>query len=493
VRTHYSADYIRSLMPKLVDRTAEVAALRSLAKRNAPALALLYGRRRVGKTFLLDHAWPKSQRVFYFLAADTTSDQNRVELIHELARWSRTQIDPDNYRSWRNVFRLFVDMADQHSLVVVLDEFQYLMGTGDDVVSHLVAVWDRELKDKPLTLVLSGSQVGMMERLERGNGPLYGRPNWVARLHPFDYRDAARTMPKRSHRDAAVLYGVFGGTPRYLATIHPADTIAARVMESMLSPHGDVHTQLANLIEQEKGIRDPAEYRAVLAAVAAGRTLTDEIAHAAGLGDRPHVVQRALHVLEGLELVERERNFGAAERTPWRTKIADNAVRFWYRFVSANRSRLERGKVIEVWNAVVAPSLDTYMGKVFERMARDAYTRFHDVWKLPADSVWARWEGQDRNRRNIELDVVASLDDGRMLLGEVKWSSRPFGPELHSKIMRDVEDLAHSGQKWAHDSLRADAAVYIYFSAGGFTKAFSDLAKHDSRIRLVSLREMYRG
>ena len=88
-----------------------------------------------GKTFLLDHAWPKSQRVFYFLAA---------------------------------------------------------------------------------------------ERVERGDGPSYGRPNWVARLQPFDYRGAARMMPRKSPRDAATFFGVFGGTPRYLATVEARDTIAGR-------------------------------------------------------------------------------------------------------------------------------------------------------------------------------------------------------------------------------------------------------------------------
>ena len=144
-----------SSMVALIDRTAEVAALRALTKRRKPALALLYGRRRVGKTFLLDHVWPKSQRVFYFLAADTTADQNRVELLQELARWAARPLDPNDYRSWHNVFRLFVDLAEHESLVVILDEFPYLMGTGDDVVSHLVAVWDRELKNKPLTLVLT--------------------------------------------------------------------------------------------------------------------------------------------------------------------------------------------------------------------------------------------------------------------------------------------------------------------------------------------------
>lgn len=478
-------------MPKLIDRTSEVAALRALTKRRKPALALLYGRRRVGKTFLLDHAWPKEQRVFYFLAADTTPDQNRIELLDELSRWSSRQLDPNDYRSWRNVFRLFVDLTEQGSLVVVLDEFQYLMGTGDDIVSHLVAVWDRELKDRPLTLVLSGSQVATMERLERGDGPLYGRPDWVGKLRPFDYRDAARMIPRRTLRDAATLFGIFGGTPRYLAVIEPRDTIASRTMSSMLSTTGAVHIQLANLIEQEKGIRDTAEYRAVLTAVAAGWTLTDEIANAAGLGGRLHVVQRALQILEDLGLVERERNFSASERTPWRARICDNAVSFWHRFVLPNRSRLERGKVSDVWKTSVAPALDTYMGKVFEGMARQAYTRYHEDWDLPGDQAWARWEGQDRNRRSIELDIVASLGDGRTLLGEIKWSSKPVGPELHSQLLRNIEDLANSGQKWAHDAVRPDGALYIYYSAAGFTDGFDSVARKDSRVRLITLQDMY--
>jgi len=185
---------------------------------------------------------------------------------------------------------------------------------------------------------------------------------------------------------------------------------------------------------------------------------------------------------------------GAASvrRTPWRTRICDNAVRFWHRFVLPNRSRLERGKVTDVWKSSVAPTLDTYMGKTFESMARQAYTRYHEDWRLPGDSAWSRWEGQDRNRRSIELDIVASLDDGCTLLGEIKWSSRPVGPELHAQLLRNVEDLANSGHKWAHDASQPDAARYIYYSAAGFSEAFEGLARQDSRVRLVDLPDMFK-
>lgn len=74
-------------------------------------------------------------------------------------------------------------------------------------------------------------------------------------------------------------------------------------------------------------------------------------------------------------------------------------------------------------------------------MARQAYTRYHEEWKLPGDSTWSRWEGQDRNRRSIELDIVASLDDERTLVGGIRWSSRPVGPELHWVICTEPDEM----------------------------------------------------
>lgn len=476
-----------------INRERELRELRALVDRRQPGLGLLYGRRRVGKTYLLDHAF-KEIRSFYFLAGETTAERNRIELLREIAPQlaNSADADPGLFPSWRHVFRLFADLAENEPFVVILDEFQNLLNKEEDLASHLMAVWDREIRDRPLVIVACGSEVGTMRELESGAGPLYGRWNWVAKLRPFDHVDAGAMLPDLSLRDRALAFGMVGGTPRYLRALRSKTALSERIIHTVLSPRGETHVQLERIIEQEQGIRERAEYRAVLTAIAEGHTLIAEITASTGLQDRVHVVRRALDVLEGLGLIWRERNFGAAPKAPFRHRIADNGLRFWYRFAYPHRSRLELEEERHVWREFVNPQLDAYMGKVFEGMSRDAFNRFHRDWRLPAARHWARWEGRDRNRRSIELDIVAELDDQRVLTGEVKWSSRPIAARVHFELVRDLEDLASSGQGWAKDALAEErSGGHVYFSAAGFSDDFQELAMRRPTIRLIDLRSMY--
>jgi AAA+ ATPase superfamily predicted ATPase len=115
-------------MNPIIDREKEQQELRELLQSQAPQLALLYGRRRVGKTHLLTHVWPAEQ-TFYWTASATTSLQNREQLVRDISLWSGEPLEPKDYPTWRTVFRLLLDLRTSESVAIVLDEFQYL---GDD-------------------------------------------------------------------------------------------------------------------------------------------------------------------------------------------------------------------------------------------------------------------------------------------------------------------------------------------------------------------------
>ncbi|HLY66334.1 MAG TPA: ATP-binding protein [Chloroflexota bacterium] len=479
---------------ELIDRELEAEELGHIAASRKPQLVLLYGRRRIGKTFLLDHIWTRDQ-AFYFLAADTTGQLNRQDLLRELSAWSGRSLRLEDFPTWRTVFRQLVEIARERPLVVILDEFQYLLGDEDDPASQLNAVWDREVRGAPITFVLCGSAVSTMEALNGAKAPLYGRITWAGQLRAFDYFDAA-TMVRttaRSSRELATLYGVFGGVPRYLAAVEAKDSLRSAVIRGILSPRGEVHLQLLTIIEQERGIRTPAEYRAVLSAIAKGNTLLNDIALAAGMAGRQREVRRILEVLQQLELIYGERNFAAYRTAPYRFRIADNALRFWYRFVEPNRSRLVRSAPAEVWSSLIRPYLNDYMGPLFETICRQGYLRFYQAWQLPLPvGEIGRWEGLDRQRQSVELDFVARVEGNRMLTGEIKWRTQAMAAREHYGVLDKLSRLAQSGHGWAADALSPNrSAGYIHFCAGGFGSDLLALAQSDSRIHLISLQELF--
>ena len=480
------------MTPPIINREAELDRLHALADSGGHALALVTGRRRVGKTYLLANGWG-GRAVFFFTASKTTPELNRRQLVEAVAAWSGDDVRAEDYPTWRTVFRLLLGLRAPAPLVVVLDEFQYL---GDDeasaveVASELNAVWEAPRPERPFLMVLSGSAVGTMGALASGGGPLYGRFRWQGELRPFGYWHAAELAGVKDLRERALVYGVFGGTPRYLADVDPGQSVAENATRLLLDPGGEVRLLVETALEQEEGLRDVAKYRAILHAVAGGQTKRNEIAARAGL-PVDGALRDKLDRLVDLGYLETRRNVDARPNAAARYGVADAAFRFYARFVESNRSRLERLPAARVWVESVAPLLDVYMGHEFERVAVEAYDRRAADLGLPTVAEWGRWEGTDRDRRAVEVDVVAPLVGGGVLTGEVKWNREPVGVAVHTGHLDKLRRMAEAGRAWAHEALGPDGVLF-YVSASGFANGFRERAAADGhRVVCWSLEDLY--
>ncbi|MEX2534494.1 MAG: ATP-binding protein [Trueperaceae bacterium] len=477
----------------IVDRKEELRELRHLLDPGEPRLALLTGRRRIGKTFLLANAW-SSRGAFLFTAARTSPELNRRQLLTDLANWSGEPLDVEDYPTWRSVFNLLLETRAPEPTVLVIDEFQYLANdeTGlAEVASELNAAWERRRAKRPLLLVLSGSAVTTMEALAGGGAPLYGRFHWQHRLEPFNYWNTAQMTPFPSLRDRAQTYGVFGGTPRFLAVVDVEQAFAENVVRLMLSPRGEVRQLVETALDQEEGLRDVSSYKAIMRSVAAGQTLRNEIAQRAGLTNDSGLRAKLDRLVE-LGYLEARRNVDAKANEPFRYRIADPAFRFHQRFVEPNLSLLERVDPHEVWSSAVEAKLPLFMGLEFERIAVQAYDRLRGTKGLPIVKEWGRWEGRDRAGRSLEVDLVAPLVGGGMLTGAVKWGQEPVSIGLHYEHLEMLERAAHAGRGWAHEALSGKSVLY-YLAAGGFEDGFEGQARRSGqRVICWDLEDVYR-
>jgi hypothetical protein len=466
--------------PRLIDRETEANELRALADSGACRLALLYGRRRVGKTYLLTNLWD-SERVFYFTASATSPEINRRVLIDEAARWSGEDLRPEDHPTWRTAFRALFGLASERPLVIVLDEFQYL-ATDEaglaEVTSELNAVWEgRMRRSGGLLLVLSGSAVRTLEALTAGGSPLYGRLDWIRQLHPFDYYDAGQMVPRFSFVNRIRAYAAFGGVPKYLWAADDTRSLEYNIVRLLLDPHGEVRLQLETVLRQEEGLRDYTKYQGILEAVGTKRREIGRIAAALGLEVDTGLRRMVAQLIE-LGLLGVERNFEEPKNQALRYRIADPALRFYFGLVLPNESAVVASGAETVWKERLAKQIfAAYVGKeVFEDVVRQAYLRRRELWNLPAVQEWGRWEGRDRDRQDTEIDIVARLLDGRIMTGSVKFRRRPADATVLLEHLNALKRLAASGRSWARDALEEHSPM-LFVSAAGFSDSFYEVAR----------------
>ncbi len=475
-----------------INRDAERAELRDLLAQGRPRLALLYGRRRVGKTHLLKHVWPE-RTTFHFTAANTTPEQNRRQLIADVAEWGRETLREEDYPTWRTVFRMLIELKTPEPLVVILDEFQYFgadIASLGHVASELNAVWEQRRPPRAFVLVLSGSSISMLESLNTGAAPLYGRFAWHGQLRPFDYWYAAKMASFRSLRDRALAYGIYGGTPHYLSTLRSSQPLALNAQRAILSPRGEVRMLLETAMVQEEGLREPQIYTGLLRTIGAGYTQLNGIGQSAGLPVNT-ALREKIERLVTLGYVEAQRNFAAHPKEPYRYRIADPAFMFYHEFVVPHQTLLTRLAPRVFWAHYIQPRLDVYMGHIFERIAEQSYVRSMNGKHLNLAKAWGRWEGKDREGTPVEIDLVAALDDGGTLTGGIKWNRKVLGAEVFTHHLSMLDRLAAAGMSWAHEARQPDAPI-LFIAAGGFSSGFHEAARLSRHpVTLWALKDLY--
>lgn len=467
-------------MHRFIGREQELAELARRWDSGRAELLVVYGRRRVGKTeLLLQFARRGSKRYLYFLATQVTR-QEQLRQFSEVLRdaFSDPLLKTLTFSDWDAVFAYLGQQVRQERLLVILDEFPYLCEAAPELPSVIQRFWDLEGQHSRLFLVLCGSRPGFMEREVLGErSPLYGRRTGQLRLQPLDYREAGQFFAGYGWRDRLLAYGMLGGMPAYLQRFEPKQSLRKNLLQEMLSAQRYLYEEPRFLLRME--LRDVRVYASILGAIASGCTRLNEIAQRVGVA--AHAVSKYLSVLQELGLIARAVPFLA--RAPQRSKqgryhILDPFLRFWYRFVYPHATLVEAGQGELVYERFIRPQLDTYMGGIFEEVAR-AYMERYAAAELkvpPVVRTGREWAG------DFDLDLMAEHADGSWTIGECKWTRRPVGVEV-------LRELRSRWERLGRRQRLPERVRYFIFSSGGFAPGL--LGQQDGAIRLLGLAEIF--
>ena len=338
-------------------RTRELAFLDELYQSGRPEFFVLHGRRRVGKTELLQQ-FCQSRRAVYFLAAQVREKDNLRALRDALAEGlNDPSIASVEFPSWGAALTFAADRAKDKRLVLVLDEFPYLCDATKGLTSIVQRFWDTQGKKSQLMIVLCGSQVSFMEKeVLAERSPLFGRRTAQQRLEPLAPNEAIQFFPSWDLNERVHAYAILGGMPAYLQRFDEGLSLEANVMKECLRPEGYLYDEVNFLLRCE--LQNPATYASLLAAVARGKEKVGDIALEAGVDTT--TANKYLTTLREMGLVERE--VPVTDTDPLRSRrgvyrVADRFLAFHFRHIQPHAAQLQAGRGAKVWAESVQPDL----------------------------------------------------------------------------------------------------------------------------------------
>ncbi len=454
-----------------------------------PRLGVVSGRRRQGKTYLVE-ALARESGGCYFGATQATESES-LRLFGDAVGRAVSVPVPPRFVGWDEAIRYLFAVGGSLPGPVVIDEFPYLSKASPALASILQREIDRAVADgTAISLILCGSAMSVMGGLLAGNAPLRGRANLELVVRPFDYPLAAQYWEVTDPRLAVALHAVVGGTPAYRRFVNddtPQDLADFDdwVLRTVLNPASPLFREARYLLEEEAEVRDTALYHSVLAAVAHGNGTRGGIA--GYIGRRAADIGHHLNVLEDCGLLRRESDVFRSGRSRYR--VAEPLITFYHVVMRPQWGLLESGRAAPVWTDAAARFSAQVLGPHFEQICREfalaAAARLFGT--LPGE-VGAGVVADPARRSQIEVDVVVFAPTApgtprRILsLGEAKWGD-VLGARHVDRLRRARDLLAERG----YDT--RDTVLTCY-SAAGFDPDLSVPGDHVLTVGLDSLYEV---
>ncbi len=422
---------------KFVNRHRELERLNRLAKARSAGLAVIWGRRRVGKTRLLLE-WTNQNEGVYFVADESAPSIQRkfLSLALEQALPGFSAVD---YPDWNALFlRLARDaMQAKWRGPIVIDELPYLISGSPELPSILQKFIDHEGKKAGLILALCGSSQRMMQgAILDETAPLYGRADELIKLGPIAISYMKKALNLKNPRDVIESYSVWGGIPRYWELAEKArGTLFQTIDRLVLDPMGPLSEEPQRLLYEES---PPAIHlKPILDAIGLGANRLSEVA--ARIGEPVSSLSRPIERLMELDLIQREIPYGTNPENSKKTlyKIKDPFLRFWFRIVASKRSLFSQvsEQTRYLW---LKEGLQYLFSITWEELCRLALPSLSRDWDSPYEQAGRLWQGQ-----GPEWDVLSQSPDGsHFLIGEVKWTEK--APSA-SWIEKTIQDLKSKG------------------------------------------------
>lgn len=450
----------------LLNRRRELTYLDNRYARPGAEFAVLYGRRRVGKTTLI-YEWCRDKPHLYFFAARLPGEALLYEFSQAVA--GALQQPGRTFSDWSSAFLALAELGRDQRFVVVIDEYPYLAESVPGLSTVLQRAWDTTLQHTHLFMCLTGSAYSVIRReLLDGQAPLFRRHTWVYELLPLEPADYPAFFPTYAPEQVIETFAVLGGMPRNLVAVDSQAKLISNIEREILSPAGSLFNEVRLVLHEEtKGQVDV--FSRVLEAIAGGAHMRKEIAAIVHM--TLAAVQHYLDELQTIGIVEHRRPLTRVrdEGRQGTYHIRDPFLRFWHRWIGPHQALLQINQRVTETLTEIRNDLPYVVAPVWETIAQNHLLAAASRGQLPFSvQEVGRWWAP-----GAQIDVVGvNRSERRVVFGEARWRSSPV-------TQKDLDALIEKGLLWLRgDTSRWD--VHYAFFARGYGQIQGTLTDEDS-------------
>lgn len=468
-----------------VGRTLELSKLNKAYLNDSLECVIIYGRRRIGKTALINE-FVKDKDVIYFPALDSTSTENLTALSKTIYEYTNkdTSMHPI-FPSFDAAFSQIGKLAKDKRLIFVIDELPYLAKSDMSILSRLQHYLDHEYSQTKLFLILCGSSMSFMENEVLGEkSPLFGRRTMQFHIKAMSYLDSAQFNPNLSYIDKSLIYGITGGVPHYINKLNVKDSLKRALIDNFFDTSSYLFEEPNNLIKQE--LRQPAIYNAIITAIANGNSKLSNISNAVHLDTS--LCNKYLSVLINLGIVIKVEPVVDKSHKKVQYRIKDNFFRFYYRFVPKNMTSIFSGSIERLYDSLIDSYLSEYMGLIFEDICREYLIYYAKDLPFVINEIGEWWGNNPLEKKEVQLDIVAlnsktnnDTSNNKYIIGSCKYTNE----------LVDIDELKLIQGYASLITKKDDTCYYYLFSKSGFTQRLKDFSNDNKNIKLISIEQLY--
>ena len=459
---------------EFINRENELKTLENEYKKKGSSFVIIYGRRRTGKTTLIQE-FIKTKPHIYFLA-DLQNEKLQIERLKNIIAetFKKDFLKSIEINDWQSVFNIILEnFTDQSKLIIAIDEFQYLAKINKANPSIFQNIWDNILKNKNIMLILCGSITSLMYKFTLNySSPLYGRRTAQIKLQSMNFFEFKKFFKIKDNDRLLQFYSIAGGIPKYIEFLDENLNVFENIKEKILNKNSFLYEEPKFILKDE--IKEPVTYFSILQVISLGEYKIGKIASKLGIDTKN--LTSFMEKLIDLEIIERI--IPVTEEKPHKSKkglyfIKDNFFNFWFRFVFPYQSYIEAGNVDFVIDKI-KQDFSQYVSFVFEKVCLDYIKNINLPFQVQKYGKW--WD------KNEEIDIIV-IGENEILFGECKYWNNIAGVNVFKELIEKSEKV-----KVQDKNLKK---FYAICSKKGFSRKLIKLSKNNENLMLFSLKNFF--